>query len=41
VTWWMRRAFKKNEAGTCRVYAICCRWLAPMRFVPFSYFCTC
>jgi hypothetical protein len=32
---------KKKETGTCKKLAICCRRLAPMRFVPFSYFCTC
>src|SRR5215475_9120981 len=32
---------KKNGTGTCRIWEICCKRLAPMRFVPFSYFCTC
>src|ERR1041385_8116311 len=32
---------KKNDTGTCRICAICCNRLAPMRLVPFSYFCTC
>src|SRR5471032_1360705 len=32
---------KKNETGTCRILEICCSRLAPMRLVPFSYFCTC
>jgi len=32
---------KKKETGTWRKCAICCNRLAPMRFVPFSYFCTC
>src|SRR6266853_157972 len=32
---------KKNATGTCRIWEICCSRLAPIRFVPFSYFCTC
>ena len=32
---------KKNETGTCRIFEMCCRRLAPIRLVPFSYFCTC
>ena len=32
---------KKNSTGTWRMCAICCSRLAPIRFVPFSYFCTC
>jgi len=32
---------KKNATGTCRMWEICCNRLAPMRLVPFSYFCTC
>ena len=32
---------KKNDTGTCRMLAICCKRLAPIRLVPFSYFCTC
>ena len=32
---------KKNETGTWRMCEICWRRLAPMRLVPFSYFCTC
>src|SRR5947209_14770432 len=32
---------KKNATGTCRMWEICCNRLAPIRFVPFSYFCTC
>jgi len=32
---------KKNATGTCRIWAICCNRPAPMRLVPFSYFCTC
>ena len=32
---------KKNATGTCRMCEICCSRLAPIRFVPFSYFCTC
>jgi hypothetical protein len=32
---------KKKETGTPRMIDICCRRLAPIRFVPFSYFCTC
>src|SRR5216684_7249936 len=42
---WRADAFgapsKKNATGTCRIWDICCNRLAPMRFVPFSYFCTC
>src|SRR5262249_38973120 len=25
----------------CKIWEICCSRLAPIRFVPFSYFCTC
>src|SRR5262249_23533518 len=32
---------KKNDTGTCRICEMCCKRLAPMRFVPLSYFCTC
>jgi hypothetical protein len=32
---------KKNDTGTCRICEICCSRLAPMRFVPFSFFCSC
>src|SRR6185295_14100194 len=32
---------KKNDTETCRISEICCRRLAPIRLVPFSYFCTC
>ena len=32
---------KKNATGTCRMWEICCSRLAPIRLVPFSYFCTC
>src|SRR5262245_11948253 len=32
---------EKNATGTCRIWAICCNRPAPMRLVPFSYFCTC
>jgi len=45
---WGRRATdasgapsKKNATGTCRMLEICSNRLAPMRLVPFSYFCTC
>ena len=31
----------KNATGTCRICDMCCKRLAPIRFVPFSYFCTC
>jgi hypothetical protein len=29
---------KKKDGGTFRVLEICCRRLAPIRLVPFSYF---
>ena len=32
---------KKKAGATSSTCAICCNRLAPMRFVPFSYFCTC
>src|SRR5882672_8460142 len=32
---------KKKDTGTCRILEICCNRLAPIRLVPFSYFCTC
>src|SRR5258708_27387705 len=32
---------KKNEIGTCRIREISCSRPAPIRLVPFSYFCTC
>jgi hypothetical protein len=32
---------KKNSTGTPSTLANCCRRLAPMRLVPFSYLCTC
>src|SRR6516164_8939177 len=32
---------EKNATGTWRMWEICCNRLAPMRLVPFSYFCTC
>src|SRR5262249_50783802 len=32
---------KKNSTGTCRIWEICCNWLAAMRVAPLSYFCTC
>jgi uncharacterized membrane protein HdeD (DUF308 family) len=35
------RTSKKNGTGTCKMLEICCKRLAVMRFLPFSYFCTC
>ena len=32
---------KKNATGTFKICEMCWRRLAPIRFVPFSYFCTC
>src|ERR1044072_1755714 len=32
---------KKNDTGACRIVAICCNRLAPIRFAPFSYFWIC
>jgi hypothetical protein len=32
---------KKNGTGICRISEMCCRRLAPMRFFPLSYFCSC
>lgn len=32
---------KKKSGVTCKTLAICCSRLAPMRFLPFSYLCTC
>jgi hypothetical protein len=36
----LRYSFEE-ERCRCNMCAICCRRLPPMRFVPFSYFCTC
>jgi hypothetical protein len=37
----LRAPSKKNGTGTCKMQDISCNRLALMRFVPFSYFCTC
>src|SRR5580704_14859068 len=39
--WELGAPSKKKATGTCRMFEICCSRLAPMRLVPFSYFCTC
>src|SRR6266568_7101440 len=37
----VRGLFGGGHNDTCRMWEICCNRLAPMRLVPFSYFCTC
>jgi hypothetical protein len=36
-----RSAIEEERGGTSRMWAMRCNRLAPMRFVPFSYFWTC
>jgi hypothetical protein len=35
------RPSKKNVTGTCRIWALSSNRLVLIRFLPYSYFCTC